>query len=420
MTATMDLTNTWSASNASNGSLLGEVLIRSRVWLSRFICVMDDADLDILALWAVHTHFCDVSYTTPRLQIDSTMPNSGKTTVLEHLERLSFNPLQASSISSPALIPRMIDKGLTTILIDEADRTLDPKKPEVGELIAIINAGYKRGASRPTLVPVAGGGWDVHRMPTYSPIAIAGNAPALPDDTRTRIIRVLLMPDFNGTVEESDWENIEPMAGDLLEAISQAADEFRENVRTARPELPEGCIGRMKEKWNPLRRIAEVAGGRWPGVVDELIRRDIEEVNMERADGISKLPPAVTLLRDVHATWGDTLFKPSSVIALQLAKHNPEMWGMQNYMGKTITTKRMAGMLSQAFKIHSKQRSDGDRARGYYRAEFENAWERFGHTPPNQSVPSVQSSPSVQNLPICTECGDLLDDTETNIHQACA
>ena len=43
-------------------------------------------------------------------------------------------------------------------------------------------------------------------MPTFAPVVMAGNNPKLPEDTKSRSIRVLLMPDTDGTAEESDWE----------------------------------------------------------------------------------------------------------------------------------------------------------------------------------------------------------------------
>ena len=58
------------------------------------------------------------------------------------------------------------------------------------------------------LVATKGGGWDAADMPTYAPLAMAGSSPQLPDDTQSRSIRVLLMPDLTGTVEDSDWEFI--------------------------------------------------------------------------------------------------------------------------------------------------------------------------------------------------------------------
>src|SRR5690606_33338411 len=130
----------------------------------------------------------------------------------------------------------------------EVDRSLDPKRPGVEDLIAILNSGYKRGGTRPVLVPAAGGSWDVAEMTTFAPVAMAGNAPHLPDDTRSRSIRVLLMPDLAGSVRSSDWEDIEADAEQLGVALAQEMDRARDLVAGSRPDLPEKCIGRMREK----------------------------------------------------------------------------------------------------------------------------------------------------------------------------
>jgi hypothetical protein len=46
-------------------------------------------------------------------------------------------------------------------LLDEVDRSLRPDEPGVADLIGILNSGYRRGATRPVLVPTKGGGWAV-------------------------------------------------------------------------------------------------------------------------------------------------------------------------------------------------------------------------------------------------------------------
>jgi hypothetical protein len=106
-----------------------------------------------------HTHLIETGYSTPRLIITSPVPESGKTTVLEHLERLCLNPLQIASLGSPALVARVLSERMTTLLIDEVQRNLDPKRDGVGELLSVINSGYKRGGTRPVLVPDGKKGW---------------------------------------------------------------------------------------------------------------------------------------------------------------------------------------------------------------------------------------------------------------------
>lgn len=247
-----------------------DLLERVAAHFRRYVVTVTDADHDLLALWAIHTHVAQQTYTTPRLQIDSPMPGSGKTTCLEHLARLSLSAVQAASLSSPALLTRMLDGGPRTILIDEADRSLNPEKEGVAELFAVLNSGYKRGATRPVLVPGKGGEWVAKEMPTFAPVAIAGNNPNLPDDTRSRIIRVLLLPDLDGRAEESDWELIEDDTEELADEVRGWIEQIRDGIRECRPPLPEGITGRLRECWSPLRRVAEMAGGRWPAVVDAL------------------------------------------------------------------------------------------------------------------------------------------------------
>ncbi|MBO1751717.1 DUF3631 domain-containing protein [Actinotalea sp. BY-33] len=378
----MTALTTGSAGPVGSVGYQGEVLDQVRAWLGRFICTVHDADLDLLTLWAAHTHLCNETYTTPRLILDSPVPGSGKTTVLEHLQRLCLRPIQAASLSSPAMLARMLDKELRTILIDEVDRNLNPKRDGVEDLIAVLNAGYKRGAMRPVLVPTKDG-WDVKEMPTFSPVAMAGNAPNLPEDTKSRTIRVLLLPDLEGRVEGSDWEEIEIPAYDLGESLAQWAETVRDQVRSIRPPLPAGCVGRSKERWAPIRRVAEVAGGHWPEIADELIRRDLTEAQMDREDGMVTTPPAVALLRDIHEVWPEGQdFTPSSSLVSTLVLHNPRMWGPESAYGRALTFQRMGRMLAQGFKVNSSRQGDGPR--GYYRQALGPVWRRMGITPSNE------------------------------------
>lgn len=373
----------------------GEVLDRVRTWLGRFILTAHDGDLDLLTLWAAHTHLCFETYTTPRLVIDSPVPGSGKTTVLEHLYRLCLHPVQAASLSSPAMLARLLDVELRTILVDEVDRNLNPKKEGVEDLIAVLNSGYKRGGTRPVLVPTKDG-WNVKEMPTFSPVAMAGNAPNLPEDTRSRTIRVLLLPDLEGRVESSDWEEIDADANDLGTALTAWADEVRDVVRTVRPLLPEGCTGRSKERWSPLRRVAEAAGGHWPATADALIRRDLIEAEMDREDNMTATPPAVKLLRDIYEVWsGDEHFTATTVLVTELILHDPAQWGPDSPYGRALTVQRLGRMLAQGFKVHSDRQ--GDSPRGYYRKSLAPVWRKLGVTPldkPTEPTEPAESTAS--------------------------
>ena len=364
------------ASDAKSESL-GQVIDATRSWFQRFVITMRDDDLDILALWTMHTWLTPETYTSPRLLIDSPMPGSGKTTLLEHLDKLCLRPVQMASVSSPALIARMLDIETRTILIDEVDRTLDPKNKGTGDLIAILNSGYKVGGTRPVLAPVKGGAWEPQEHSTYSPVALAGNTPHLPDDTRSRCIVIRLMPDNQNRAEHSDWEWIEAEAQGLATRIKQAADAVREQVKTARPDLPDGCNNRHRERWNPLAKIASVAGGYWAEKIPNLIGADLALAAEAAENGETTKSPGIQLAHDLFEILGDVArFESSTEIVRQLIRMNPESWSFTSPVGKDLTPKRLGSILNRSFGIYS-QRIDAN-TRGWHTNQFRQIWSNQG------------------------------------------
>lgn len=378
------------AGSIEGGTATGHELDEVREWLGRFVCTVDESDLDLLTLWAAHTHLVVETYTTPRLILDSPVPGSGKTTVLEHLERLCLHPVQMASLSSPALLTRMLDAGLRTVLIDEADRSLNPNKNGVADLLAVLNSGYKRGGTRPVLEPARENGWKTNEMSTFCPVAMAGNSPNLPEDTKSRSIRVLLMPDIHGTAEESDWELIDEEARRLGEQLAEWAENVRDRIRTARPPLPKGVKGRARERWAPLKRVATMAGGRWPGVVDAMASKDLERIKIEQEDDIVVQQPHIVLLTHLHEVWPKgrdfVHFVSTEGLIDLLVKKHPETWSGESSYGKQLTAQRMGRMLVNSYNIHSDRRSLPDdskiKIRGYRRSTLAPAFGQFGMDPP--------------------------------------
>lgn len=384
-----------------------------REWLARFIRTTTEVDLDLLTLWAVHTHLVVELYTTPRLLIDSVMPGSGKTTCLDHLSRLCARPIQAASLSSPALLARVLANGPRTILIDEADRSLDPKKEGVGELLAILNSGYRAGAARPVLTPTKGGGWDVDEMPTHAPVAMAGNSPNLPEDTLSRCARVLLMPDLDGTVEESDWEMIEDDALDLAESIQSWCDSIRDDVRGVRPPLPDGVRGRARERWLPLKRVAVMAGGRWPAAVDTLATAEADRLAVEAEDGLMRKQRHLILAEHLADVWpdGETFVATADLLDALKRRHADE-WGEFSKLGRPLTSQAMGRMLAGKLGVHT-ARPDSRGPRGYLLADLDPVLRRLGMRGPTEPAkPAELAEPDKPAKPAqvadqykCRVCG---------------
>lgn len=367
-----------------------DVLDLLREHVARYVCTVTEGDLDLITLWIAHTYLVNETYTTPRLLIDSPMPGSGKTTVLEHINALAYKPMMAASLSSPAMLARALEHEPRTILVDEADRSLDQSKDNTGELLAVINSGYKRGGQRPTLVPSKENGWELKELSTFGPVAMAGNSPNLPTDTMQRCIRVLLFPDLDETVEESDWEMIEDDTRQLAEIVEAWADSIRDQVRASRPALPDGIKGRNREKWSPLARVADAAGAHWPAVVHRLALADLAQQQADREDGITVEKPHIRLLRHLAETWptdgaGDPRgFVATEELTTRLAGIYPDEWGPGSPFGRPITAQRMGRMLATNYRVMT-SRPDTRGPRGYALVSLRTIWGRLQITPPGET-----------------------------------
>ena len=186
------------------------------------------------------------------------------------------------------------------------------------------------------------------------------------------------MPDIDGTVEDSDWELIADDAAALKASIANWADTARDEVKGMVRHLPPGCIGRMKEKWRPLARVAAAAGGDWPAIVHRLIEAKSAEEQAEREAGLKKLPPGMVVMIDLHAVWPDGEdFMPTRQLVTKLITHNPDYWGPGSPYGRPLTDTRLGRLMTQATKVTS-SRIGGRGPRGYLRLTLEPVWHRLG------------------------------------------
>lgn len=362
--------------SSGNERPIEEMLESLLNWIGKFVIFQNTRDLYIICLWVIHTHLAEELYTSPRLLIDSPMPGSGKTTLLEQLSKFCKDSVQMASVSSPALLGRITANGIRTLLIDEADRALDPKKPGVQDLIALLNSGYKRGSTRPVLVQKSKE-WIVEEMPTFSPVAIAGNTPKIPEDTRTRCIVVRLLPDTQNKAQECDWEEREIEAYQIYLDILASVSGWKEQIALTNPPLPRECVNRFREKWKPLKRIAVLAGKDWAMRVDQFILQDIENIREQNDNGDSKQAPHIQLVKDLYEIFeGEPKFVGTEALVGKLARQNSEYWGESSVFGRPITTQRFGRLINSSFGLNSQRNTEG--VRGYHAKQFQSIWESVG------------------------------------------
>jgi hypothetical protein len=352
------------------------------VLVRRFV-VVTGTQANALSLWAAHTHALEAFDTTPYLALTSAEKRSGKSRLLEVLELLVREPLQSVNMSDAVLF-RVIADRQPTLLLDEADTIFGGKGREREEFRGMLNAGWRRGAYAYRM----GGSNNrvLEGFPVYCPKAFAGIGNYLPDTLADRAITVRLeRRTREELVERFRRREVVPEAETLRDALAAAIEPLTDELRAARPQLPDELDDRAEDYWEPLLAIADLAGGDWP----ERARSAAVELSSgtEREDDSLSLR-LLTDLRTVFSENAVGRFKTSELID-RLGEIEESPWG--DWYGKPISPQALSKLL-RPYRIKTRSvyiHEDGKTARGYQREQFVEAWERY--LPSSEGVRSVRS-----------------------------
>ena len=215
--------------------LLDEVLATIRQFI-----VLDEHQAQAAALWVALTYFVDVVEIAPLAVINAPEKACGKTQLLDVMGRMSYRPIPASNASSSALF-RAVELWKPTILVDEADTFFRDNL----ELHGMVNAGYKKGGYVLRSESV-GDSFEPRMFSVYSAKALAGIKleKHLPDATMSRGIIFNLRRKLPGE-NVSRLRHAEPdLFTGIASKLARFAEDYSEQVRQARPALPEALSDR--------------------------------------------------------------------------------------------------------------------------------------------------------------------------------
>jgi putative DNA primase/helicase len=329
--------------------------------------VLPEGAADMLALWTLHTYALDAFMITPRLAVVSPQKRCGKTTLMELLDATAANTLSAANITTAALF-RAIEQWRPTILIDEADTFLRENE----ELRGVLNAGYRRATAYVVRNVPVGDSWEPRKFGVWGPVAIALIG-SLPSTLADRSIHIRLRRKAKKeTVERLRLDRI----GDLTEGLQRRclrwAQDHLAPLKASDPAVPETLNDRAADNWRPLCAIAEVAGGEWPARVKQAMAALAGTEMDDDAIGVMLLEDIRQIFED---DGGEKLFSGTLVEALHKIEERPwSEWGQQR---KPISKTQLAGLL-RPFEIRPTTVDiASSKAKGYHRADFVDAWERY-------------------------------------------
>lgn len=209
-----------------------------------------------LALWAMLTHVFQPWPAVPYLYVGGPL-GSGKSRVFEILARLVFRPLASSSMTAPALFRTLHNQG-GTLLLDEAERLRQSQNPDVGEILCMLLAGYKRGGQATRLEPIGDKGFKTICFDVFGPKGLACIA-GLPPALASRCIPVTMFRAAPGSEKPRRRIDADPAGWQTLRDDLHALALEHGPTWLELPKRVDVCptmSGRDFELWQPLLALA--------------------------------------------------------------------------------------------------------------------------------------------------------------------
>lgn len=330
--------------------------------LNHYVILPKGADTAI-SLWILGAYSYEQLRIFPKLTITSPEKRCGKTTLLEVIDALAPRAILASSISA-AVIYRVVEKYRPTIIIDEADTFVAGND----ELRGIINSGHTKASA--SVIRCEGDNHEPRKYSTWAPMVIA--CIKLVGDTITdRSIVVSLRRKAKGEHAHKLSPNLSANLRTLRRKCLRWANDNAHCITAKNPTLPDSPNDRALDNWTPLLAIADMAGGQWPQMAREAF------ASLTKIDADSESAGHL-ILEDVKQAFDDrsvlTIWSSDLVDDLIAMEERP--WSEWK-RGKPITANSLSKLLG-SFGIRSRQlKQAGTNKRGYDRADFEDAFNRY-------------------------------------------
>ena len=375
------------AASSSTAELLGSCCS----WVRRFV-VLTVEQVNVLAVWILHTWAIDAAEFTPYLHVTAPEKGCGKTRLLEALEPVVHKPCKTGGMSAAALL-RTVDSEHPTILLDEVDAAFGGDKEFSEALRGILNEGFLRGGNYRKCV---GKGHELKAFQVFGPKALAGIG-KIPDTVSSRSIVIEMRRKTAAEkTERCRSRELREAAKPLVGALQQWAHSGVIPILEAtRPNLPDELTDRQQDISEPLLAIADLAAGEWPSIM----RRSLAALFHSAASEDASI--GVTLLRDIRAIFegrsgkdADRIYSTDLACALCDTEGSP--WAEWD-RGKGITANTLAKRLKSFYVSPQTIRMGANTGKGYMRDAFTEHWERYLPPTTAEAVTPVTDRANVED-----------------------
>lgn len=325
-----------------------------------------------IALWTIMTYLIEPAEdpqcinTAPILSINSPDRQCGKSTVKAILALIVARPKTVSNLSD-AVLYRIMEAQQPTLLIDEAD-TFIASRPF---MIGILNDGYTPTG---TVMRMGGNGFQqLEEFSTWGAKSIIGIG-GLPETLSSRCIHIRMKrkhPDEHvtrlGVFTRQDPEYFLNLRRKILRFVI----DNRAEIEAFNPELIHQLDDRQQDNWDPLLKIASVAGQEW-------INRTVEAAITMKPVYLEESNEGILLLEDLYDLFvqkrTDRLTTDEILAALNTDELKP--WFYKNYR-KGISPRELAGLL-KPYDVRPRDiRQSGKVMKGYVLQDLQDPFLRY-------------------------------------------
>ena len=263
------------------------------------------------------------------------------------------------------MLYRKIDQQAPTLLLDEMDNyPLDERR----DALAVLNAGYKRGAKVDRCKDTG----ELEAFNCFCPKVYAGlDTKSITSTLLSRSITIRLeRKKADESVEMWIAPLTEPLAEPLRDRCAAWGYHNVEALGSARPDLPIGLVNRSAEVWWALLAIADQVGGDWPTRAREAAR-----LLSTGGDQHDESSDQVRLLSDIREAFANQQAIFTKVLLDNLNARDESPWGARR-RGEGLDARGLSQLL-RPFKIRPRTIGSGpDSAKGYRFDQFADAFAR--------------------------------------------
>ena len=357
-----------------------EALDKAHDVLTRFCVLPFPEAAHAVVLWCAATHALPSLPAAPRLAITSPVKRAGKTRLLDIIEGISHEPLSTMNATTAAVFRSLDVDHPPTLIFDECDTIFGSARVAENneDLRGLLNAGFQRGKKALRCV---GQNQKPTLFPTFAMAALAGIG-GLPDTITDRAVNIRMRRRKEGETVSPFRERRDRPA---LKKVHKALETWlskpgvRKALEGATPSME--LEDREADVWEPLIAVADLAKGEWP----ERARAAARKLTAQAAEDDTETL-GVQLLHDLQQVFTGSIkgdWVPTEVLLLHLRQLDGAPWADMDLTGHRI------GKLLGAFGIKSVRNPERTK-RGYTRAAFADAWERY----PVQEQSDQASEPS--------------------------